>query len=627
MHSRRDSVLAAASAAARNEPPSGAIRPQRFQCGDVGGLRHLVSFAVIACLVVGACSRAPAAQATPGSKNEAVAAVVPRVPAGWPYPLDRAPTAGEHGMVVTDQPLATEVGVAVLRDGGNAIDAAVATAFALAVVLPSAGNIGGGGFLVGQVDGNSYALDFRESAPAAGSRDMYLDAKEETGDRSVTGHLAAGVPGSVAGLWAAHQKLGSKPWAELLQPAIRLAEQGYVVDDYAASVIKAETARLARFPASAALYLPEGKPLAPGARLVNRDLARVLRRIAERGRDGFYKGETAELIVAEMKRGKGIITARDLEAYDAKWRTPVVFQYRGHEVISMPPPSSGGVTLALIAGQLSGYDLASLGWHTAKSVHLMAESMRRAFAVRNEVLGDPDFVKFDQAELLSPAFSGVLRSSISTEHATPSKEISGRPARAESHQTTHFSVTDDHGNAVALTTTINGWYGSKVTVTGAGFLLNNEMDDFAAKPGTPNMYGLVQGEANAIAPGKRMLSAMTPTIVLDADRRPLLVTGASGGPFIITTAFQAISNRLDYGLAVSALMQAPRLHHQHLPDALWLERDGFDAADVATLQRLGHEIRMFDRTDAGSIAASIERRDGRWYGQSDPRISGSARGY
>jgi gamma-glutamyltranspeptidase/glutathione hydrolase len=236
-------------------------------------------------------------------------------------------------------------------------------------------------------------------------------------------------------------------------------------------------------------------------------------------------------------------------------------------------------------------------------------------------------VTFDQAELLSPAFSAVLRSSISTEHATPSKEISGRPVRAESHQTTHFSVTDDHGNAVALTTTINGWYGSAVTVTGAGFLLNNEMDDFAAKPGTANMYGLVQGEANAIAPGKRMLSAMTPTIVLDADRRPLLVTGASGGPFIITTAFQAISNRLDYGLGVSALMQAPRLHHQHLPDALWLERDGFDAADVAALQRLGHEIRMFDRTDAGSIAASIERRDGRWYGQSDPRISGLAKGY
>lgn len=530
-------------------------------------------------------------------------------------------------MVVTDQSLATEAGLAVLRDGGNAVDAAVATAFALAVVLPSAGNIGGGGFLVAHVDGQSHALDFRETAPAAGSRDMYLDARGETGDRSVTGHLAAGVPGSVAGLWAAHEKLGSKPWAELVQPAIRLAEDGFDVDEYAAGVITAEAGRLARFPASAALYLRDGQPLPVGTRLKNPDLARALRRIAERGRDGFYKGETADLLLAEMKRGKGIITARDLEGYEAKWRAPITFQYRGHEVISMPPPSSGGLTLALIAGQLSADDLAGLGWHTATAVHLQAESMRRAFAVRNEVLGDPDYVTFDQADLLSPAFSARLRASISIDRATPSREISGRPAPAESRQTTHFSVTDERGNAVALTTTINGWYGSAVTVAGAGFLLNNEMDDFAARPGTPNMYGLVQGEANAIAPGKRMLSAMTPTIVLDRDRRPLLVTGASGGPFIITTVFQAISNRLDYGLGVSALMQAPRLHHQHLPDALRLEMNGFEAAEVAALQRLGHEVRLFSHEDDGSIGATIERRDGRWFGQSDPRITGLAKGY
>jgi gamma-glutamyltranspeptidase/glutathione hydrolase len=328
-----------------------------------------------------------------------------------------------------------------------------------------------------------------------------------------------------------------------------------------------------------------------------------------------------------MKRGKGIITAKDLEGYEAKWRAPITFQYRGHEVISMPPPSSGGLTLALIAGQLSADDLAGLGWHTAKAVHLEAESMRRAFAVRNEVLGDPDYVTFDQNELLSPAFSAALRASIKTDRATPSREVSGRPAPVESRQTTHFSVTDAQGNAVALTTTLNGWYGSAVTVAGAGFLLNNEMDDFAARPGTPNMYGLVQGEANAIAPGKRMLSAMTPTIVLDSDRRPMLVTGASGGPFIITTVFQAISNRLDYGLGVSALMQAPRMHHQHLPDALRLEKDGFDAAVVTELQRLGHEVRFFSHEDDGSIGATIERRDGRWYGQSDPRITGLAKGY
>jgi gamma-glutamyltranspeptidase/glutathione hydrolase len=573
-------------------------------------------------LTLGGCQAAPAPP--PVTSN---AAAIPGVPEAWPFPLDRPAAEGEHGMVVTDQALATDAGLAVLRDGGNAVDAAVATAFALAVTLPSAGNIGGGGFLVAHLDGQSYALDFRETAPGRAGRDMYLDAKGETGDRSVTGHLAAGVPGSVAGLWAVHEKLGSKPWASLVAPAIRLAEDGFVVDAYAATVIASEAERLKRFPASRALYTPGGTPLAVGARLQNPELARTLRRIAAAGRDGFYKGETARLIVAEMARGKGLVTASDLEGYEAKWRTPIAFQYRGHEVISMPPPSSGGLTLALIAQQLQHYDLAGLGWHSAKAVHYMAESMRRAFAVRNEVLGDPDHVFFDQAALLSAGFSSTLRSTISVDHATPSSAVTGRPVPAESRQTTHFSVVDDRGNAVALTTTINGWYGSAVTVAGAGFLLNNEMDDFAAKPGTANQYGLVQGEANAIAPGKRMLSAMTPTIVLDADRHPLLVTGASGGPFIITTVFQAISSRLDYGLGASALMQAPRMHHQHLPDALSLEQDGFTAADIAELKRLGHEVRFFSRPDGGSIGATIEWKGGRWHGQSDPRITGLATGY
>ena len=565
----------------------------------------------------------------PGSPTPVTASAppAPQVPDGWPYPLSRAAAEGEHGMVVADQPLATEAGLAVLRDGGNAVDAAVATAFALAAALPSAGNIGGGGFMVAHVAGQSYALDFREMAPARASRDMFLDAKGSTGDRSVTGHLAAGVPGSVAGLWTAHQKLGSKPWASLVAPAIAIAEDGFVVDDYAATVIRAAADRLKRFPASAALYTPGGIPLAAGSRLKNPDLARTLRRIAEGGRDGFYKGQTAKLLVAEMTRGKGFVTAKDLVGYEPKWRAPIAFQYRGHDVIAMPPPSSGGLTLALIANQLSIYDLAGLGWHSAKAVHLMAESMRRAFAVRNEVLGDPDRVTFDQAAMLSPAFSDTLRSTISPDHATPSSEVKGRQAPAESRQTTHFSVADANGNAVALTTTINGWYGSAVTVAGAGFLLNNEMDDFAAKPGTPNMYGLVQGEANAIAPGKRMLSAMTPTIVLDAAHTPLLVTGASGGPFIITTVFQAIANSLDYHMGASALMQAPRLHHQHLPDALFLEESGFAAADVAELRRLGHDVKFFARPDGGSIGATIERKDGRWFGQSDPRITGLAKGY
>ncbi|MBP7779761.1 MAG: gamma-glutamyltransferase [Acidobacteria bacterium] len=586
--------------------------------------RHRYALVVLALVTLAGCKAAP----PPAASTPPVAApVVPAVPDGWPHALTTPAAEGEHGMVVADQALATEVGVAVLRDGGNAVDAAVATAFALAVVLPSAGNIGGGGFMVAYVGGQSYALDFRETAPAAASRNMYLDARGETGDRSVTGHLASGVPGSVAGLWAAHQKLGSKPWAALIAPAIRLAEEGFEVDDYAAGVITAEADRLRRFPASAALYTPGGQPLARGARLRNLELARTLERIADGGRDGFYKGETASLLLAEMKRGKGIITAADLDGYEPKWRTPITFQYRGHDIISMPPPSSGGITLALIAQQLSAYDLAGLGWHSAPSVHLMAESMRRAFAVRNEVIADPDFVTFDQAELLSPAFSEGLRRTISTERATPSSEVTGRPAPAESRQTTHFSVADGAGNAVALTTTINGWYGSAVTVAGAGFLLNNEMDDFAAKPGTPNMYGLVQGESNAIAPGKRMLSAMTPTIVLGSGKQPVLVTGASGGPFIITTTFQAISNYLDYRLGVSALMRAPRMHHQHLPDALLLEDGGFSAADIAALRRLGHDVKFFAEVDGGSIGATIERRSGHWLGQSDPRLTGLAKGY
>ena len=373
-----------------------------------------------------------------------------------------------------------------------------------------------------------------------------------------------------------------------------------------------EADRLKRYPASAALYTPAGTPLKSGAHLKNPELAATLRRIADRGRDGFYTGQTASLIVAEMARGKGKITAKDLAGYQPKWRTPVAFKYRNHDVISMPPPSSGGITLALIAQQLEAYDLKALGWHTAPAVHLMAESMRRAFAVRNSALGDPDFIQVDQPALVAPSFSAELRKSIVTDHATPSSEVKGLPAPPEHRQTTHFSVADAEGNAVALTTTINGWYGSAVTVTGAGFLLNNEMDDFAAKPGTPNMYGLVQGEANAIEPGKRMLSAMTPSIVFGTDGKAELITGASGGPFIITTVFQAISNYLDYGLDASALMQAPRMHHQHLPDSLFLETEGFDASVLAALRGYGHTVR--DVADVGWATAE-ELYTGRYKGK------------
>jgi len=576
----------------------------------------VVIFAVIAW----SCSRGPAPTAN---------VAPPAVPATWPHPLDAPEVSAAHAMVVTDAPLASRVGADVLRSGGSAIDAAVATAFALAVTLPSAGNVGGGGFAVTYVGGQPAALDFRETAPAAASRNMFLDEHGASSDRSITGHLAAGVPGSVAGLWALHRKYGTKPWAELVEPAIRLAEKGFVVDADFASSIESEAKRLARFPASAALFLPNGRTPAVGSTWNDPALARVLRRIAVDGRDGFYKGDVAGLIVDEMRRGGGIIKREDLERYEPKWREPVAFTYRGHRVISMPPPSSGGVTLAMIAQQLEAYDLGRLGWHSAAALHVQAEAMRRAFAVRNDVLGDPDMVPLDVRELSSKAFARGLQSSISMDHATPSAQVSGRSGIAhDGLHTTHFSVVDAAGNAVALTTTINSGFGSAVTVTGAGFLLNDEMDDFAAKPGSPNQFGLVQGEANAIAPGKRMLSAMTPTIVLGTDGSVAIVTGASGGPFIITTAWELISNILDYAMAAGRAMSAPRFHHQHLPDEIALEQDGFDIGVQQALQQLGHRLTFFTVPKSGwTIAATIERRGGDWHGMADPRLHGESAGY
>jgi gamma-glutamyltranspeptidase/glutathione hydrolase len=586
--------------------------------------RFFVRFLVVASLALCACDRGSMPAATAAAPS-----TPPTVPAAWPHPLDAREVVAAHGMVVSDAPLASRVGADVLRRGGSAIDAAVATAFALAVTLPSAGNVGGGGFAVVSVNGQAAALDFRETAPAAATRNMYLDDNGGATERSITGHLAAGVPGSVAGLWALHQKFGTKPWADLLAPAIALAEQGFTVDADFSSAIADEAKRLSKFPASAALFLPGGTSPATGSRWSAPELARVLHRIASGGREGFYKGETAALIVGEMKKGGGIITRQDLEGYEAKWRDPVTFTYRGHQVISMPPPSSGGVTLAMIAQQLEAYDLSRLGWHSAPAIHVQAEAMRRAFAVRNDVLGDPDFVRLDGARLSSKAFARALQASISLEHATPSSQVSGRTGNShDGPHTTHFSVVDAAGNAVALTTTINSGFGSAVTVGGAGFLLNNEMDDFAAKPGSPNQFGLVQGEANAIAPGKRMLSAMTPSIVIGADGKPAIVTGASGGPFIITTAWEIISNILDYGMSAGSAMSAPRMHHQHLPDEIALEEDGFDTPVRKTLETLGHHLTFFAVPKSGwTIAATIERRAGEWHGMADPRLHGAASGY
>jgi gamma-glutamyltranspeptidase / glutathione hydrolase len=548
------------------------------------------------------------------------------IPAEWPHAPAAPAVEAPQAMVVTDAPLATAVGVEIMRTGGNAVDAAVATAFALAVVYPEAGNIGGGGFMVARMaDGSTAALDFREKAPLAATRDMFLDAAGELTDRSVLGHLAAGVPGAVMGLWEAHRRFGSRTWAELLEPAIRLAEDGFVVDPHLAASLRGAEPRLRQFQGSAALLLPGGAPPEPGSRFRNPELAAVLRRIAQRGPPGFYEGETADLIVAEMRRGGGIITHEDLRRYRAEWRNPIQFSYRGHRVISMPPASSGGITLALIANILDGYPLDRLGWHTQASLHLIAESMRRAFADRNHFLGDPMFVEFPQQMLVSPEYAARQRATIDRARATPSLEIRpGLAEPAEPQQTTHFSIVDPAGNAVALTTTINELYGSGVTVEGAGFVLNNEMDDFAAKPGSPNMFGLVQGEANAVAPEKRMLSAMTPTIVLDRQNRVLLVTGARGGPRIITAVFQVISNVIDHGMDVSAAVHAPRIHHQHLPDVLYYERHGLGAARLDLLREMGHAVEP--RPTVGT-APTILRRAGVWTGIPDPRTGGRAAGF
>jgi gamma-glutamyltranspeptidase / glutathione hydrolase len=569
-------------------------------------------------LLATACSSAPV--------DSAPSPALASIPAAWPHHLNTRPTEAPSAMVATDAPLATAVGVQVMRDGGNAVDAAVATAFALAVVYPEAGNIGGGGFMVARMaDGTNVALDFREKAPLAASRDMFLDARGELTDKSVIGHLASGVPGAVAGLYEAHRRLGTKPWAELLAPAIRMADEGFVVDRQLARSVANAATRMKRFEGSNALFYTGSQVVTEGQRWQNRDLARVLRRIAEQGPKGFYEGETADLIVAEMKRGGGIISLEDLKRYKAEWRKPVEFEYRGHRVISMPPASSGGITLAIIANVLDGYSLSRLGWHSTAALHLTAEAMRRAFADRNYYLADPAFSQVPQDILVSRNYAATLRRGIDTEHATPSAQVHpGLGTGKEPEHTTHFSVVDPKGNAVALTTTINDLYGSAVTVSGAGFLLNDEMDDFAAKPGTANMFGLVQGEANAVAPEKRMLSAMTPTIVLDRNGRVMLITGARGGPRIINAVFQVISNVIDYGMNVTQAVYAPRIHHQHLPDALGYERNGLSPETIAALKAMGHTV---EERDGVATAPTILRRGNVWTAVPDPRTGGTATGF
>lgn len=556
------------------------------------------------------------------------------VPEGWDFDLDDQPVTTSNGMVVSTDAYASAVGSAVLREGGNAFDAAVATALALAVVNPEAGNIGGGGFMVARLaDGTNVALDFRERAPASASRDMFIDESGDLTDGSRVGHRAVGVPGSVAGLWTLHERFGSKPWSEVVNPAIGLAE-GFVVRSRQARSFAAHSEEFSQYPQTAEIFLGEdGLPPEVGDTLVQGDLARTLRRIQENGRDGFYLGETAWLIASEMVRGGGLITTDDLAGYEAAWRDPVTVDYRDHTIISMPPSSSGGVTIAAMATILEGYDLAGIPWHSPRMVHLLAEAWKRAYADRNEYLGDPDFVSIPVARLVSKEYGAERSSAISLETATPSAEVAPGLGRFErEHETTHLSVVDSAGNAVSITTTINSFYGIKAVVDGAGFFLNNEMDDFAALPGTPNMFGLVQGEANAIEPGKRMLSAMTPTIVTRPDGSLFCVLGTPGGATIITNVFQNLVNLIDYEMTLVEAVRVPRIHHQHLPDVIQYERNSLSAETVAALEAMGHTVReRYDRESLyphiGDIQAILVREDGVLEGVSDPRRGGAAVGY
>lgn len=539
--------------------------------------------------------------------------------AKWPY-VNAPSVRGSKGMVVTDNALATNVGRDVLASGGNAVDAAVATAFALAVTYPTAGNIGGGGFAVTRMKGNLRALDFREMAPASATRDMFLDTDGKPKPEARDGIKSAGIPGSVAGLWELYQTLGSKKkaWKELLAPSIKLAEDGFAVDEAFLSTLDVAAKRLKKHPVSAALFFPNGNPPAAGSTFKNPELAAVLRRI-EAGPQGFYEGPTAASIVKQMKEEGGLITAADLKKYRAKWRKPLEFTYRGHKLASMPPPSSGGVTIAMMTHILEGYDLGKMGFQSPEHLHHVFEAMRRAYAARNAKLGDPDFVKMPLDELLSDAWAKEQRATISADKATPSADITSKPASGSGPHTTHFSVVDANGDAVALTTTINFWYGSGVTVKGCGFVLNNEMDDFAAVPGTPNGFGLVQGEANAIAPYKRMLSSMSPTIVTSPDGNVILVAGGAGGPTIITAVFQEISNVIDFKLDPVTAVASPRFHMQHLPDEVIFEKAGLTASTAHRLEAMGYAMK-----ERGHLAdaPAIGRLGSEWIGVAEPRRIG-----
>lgn len=582
-------------------------------------LKRQTALVLLASLSLSACR--PTATPAPATQPQTDARYSGTFSGGFRFPEAREAAFGEQAMVASNSDLASQAGLEILRAGGNAMDAAVAVGFALAVTYPFAGNIGGGGFMVIRMaDGRTAAIDYREIAPLAATRDMFVDATGKLTDKSVVGHLASGVPGAVAGMDAALQRFGTMSLAQVMAPAIRLARDGFTVDSALYRSLNGAKQRLCRFE-GCATFFPGGETVAPGATLVQSDLARSLQLIAERGPDAFYEGPVGDSLVAEMQRGGGIITREDLAAYVPKWREPVVSTYRGYTLITMPPASSGGITMTESFNILEEFaPLPAFG--TAEYTHLLAEAFRRAFIDRNAKLADADFVPVPREELVSKAYAKTLAAQISRTQA--SKTPAFTAARPEPEHTTHYSVVDSKGNAVATTTTINGGYGSAVWVRGGGFFMNNEMDDFAAQPGTPNMFGLVQGEANAVQPGKRMLSAMSPTIVLDKDGSVLLVVGAAGGPTIITAVTQVILNVIEHGMTLADAMRAPRMHHQSLPDQIRVESAGFDARMIDGLRAMGHEV--VTQQGIANVNA-VMRVKGGWHGVKEPRGSGLAVGY
>ncbi len=537
----------------------------------------------------------------------------------------RHPVFGSAGMVASQNALASEVGAQVLADGGNAVDAAVAVGFTLAVTLPRAGNIGGGGFMLvhDSRSGETVAIDYRELAPRRATHDMFLDADGNVdNDKARFSHLSAGVPGTVAGLWRAHQDYGRLPWDRLIDPAIRFARDGMVVTYDLAGLLSKRKQRLCRLQAACQYFFkPDGEPYKPGERLIQADLADTLQAIAEHGPDVFYKGEIAKKIVAEMTRGGGLIDAESLAAYEPSIREPARGTYRGYEVVTMPPPSSGGVHIVQMLNILEHFPLTEFGSGSANAVHVLAEAARLAYADRSKHLGDPDYYAVPQAWLMSKEYAKNLAASIDMNRARPSTEVApGVPPAYESPDTTHYSVIDRDGNVVSNTTTLNFSFGSSIAVSGAGFLLNNEMDDFVAKPGVPNAYGLLGDEANAIESGKRPLSSMTPAIVFD-EGRAWFATGSPGGSRIITTVLQMVVNVIDHGMNIAEAEAAPRMHHQWFPDLLQLE-SGFSPDTTRILEARGHELAA-TQYSMGSLQ-TVAYKDGVFRGSSDPRRPNAA---